>query len=63
MGLTNLQGKGIDTEGRWLKKNGRSIFGFKHHEVVDENGLIVFDGILFFLIFNPVWIIFRRTTI
>lgn len=39
--LTKLQGKGLDTEGRWLKKNGRSIFGFKHHDAVDENGLII----------------------
>ncbi len=30
--LTKLQGKGVDTEGRWLKKNGRSIFDFKHHD-------------------------------
>ena len=39
--LTKLQGKGMDTEGRWLKKNGHSIFGFRHHRAVDENGLII----------------------
>ena len=31
----------MDTEGRWLKKNGHSIFGFRHHRAVDENGLII----------------------
>lgn len=39
--LTKIQSKGVNTEGRWLKKNGRLIFGFKHHEVVDENRLIL----------------------
>lgn len=39
--LQKLQGKGVDTAGRWLKKGGRSIFGFKHHDAVDENGMIL----------------------
>ena len=39
--LKKLQGKGVDTEGRWVKKGGRSRFGFKHHDGVDANGLIV----------------------
>lgn len=39
--LKKQQGKGVDIEGRWVKKGGRSQFGFKHHDAVDENGLIV----------------------
>jgi IS5 family transposase len=38
--LKKQQGKGVDAEGRWLKKGGRSVFGFKHHDAVDDNGLI-----------------------
>lgn len=39
--LKALQEKGVDPEGRWLKKGGRFIFGFKHHDAVDENGMIL----------------------
>lgn len=39
--LVKLQGKGVDTEGRWLKKGGKTIFGFKRHDAVDENGMIL----------------------
>ncbi|MDR2534213.1 MAG: transposase [Tannerellaceae bacterium] len=39
--LKKQQGKGVDIEGRPLKKNGRSIFGFKRHDAVDDNGLIL----------------------
>jgi IS5 family transposase len=31
----------VDTEGRWLKKGKRCVFGFKRHDAVDENGMIV----------------------
>ena len=39
--LKKQQGKGVDTEGRWVKKGGHFHFGFKHHDAVDENGLVV----------------------
>ncbi len=39
--LKKLQGKGVDTEGRWLKKGNRTIFGYKRHDAVDENGMIL----------------------
>ena len=39
--LKKQQGKGVDTEGRWVKKGGSFHFGFKHHDAVDENGLVV----------------------
>jgi IS5 family transposase len=38
--LKKLQGKGVDAEGRWLKKGKRTVFGFKRHDAVDENGMI-----------------------
>lgn len=39
--LQKLQGKGVDTEGRWLKKAGRCIFSFKQQTAVDKNGMIL----------------------
>lgn len=39
--LKRLVGTGVDIEGRWLKKGGRSIFGFKQQTAVDQNGLVV----------------------
>lgn len=39
--IKKQQEKGVDTEGRWVKKGGRFHFGFKHHDAVDENGLVV----------------------
>ncbi len=32
---------GVDTEARWIKKSGKSIFGYKQHTVVDDNGLVI----------------------
>lgn len=32
---------GVDTEARWVKKAGKSVFGYKQHTVVDDNGLIL----------------------
>jgi IS5 family transposase len=39
--LRKLQGKGVDTDGRWLKKGKRCVFGLKRHDAVDANGVIV----------------------
>jgi IS5 family transposase len=36
--------KGADPEGRWIKKSGKTRFGYKKHVVTDEEGLIL--GIL-----------------
>lgn len=33
--------QGVDKEARWLKKGGKLIYGFKKHEAVDENGMVV----------------------
>lgn len=32
---------GADSEGRWLKKGGKTHFGFKKHIATDENGLVL----------------------
>lgn len=32
---------GVDTEARWVKKSGKSVFGYKQHTVVDDNGLVI----------------------
>lgn len=32
---------GVDGEARWLKKAGKSVFGYKQHTVVDHQGLII----------------------
>jgi len=32
---------GVDGEARWLKKAGKSVFGYKQHTVVDANGLVL----------------------
>ena len=32
---------GVDGEARWLKKAGKSVFGYKQHTLVDGNGLVV----------------------
>jgi IS5 family transposase len=34
--LKKQQSKGVDPDGRWLKKGGRSVFGFRHHDAVDD---------------------------
>jgi IS5 family transposase len=39
--LKKLSSKGTDTEARWLKKGNRTIFGYKRHDGVDENGMIL----------------------
>ena len=32
---------GVDSEARWLKKAGKTVFGYKQHTVVDANGLVI----------------------
>lgn len=32
---------GVDTEARWVKKGGKSVFGYKQHTAVDDNGLVM----------------------
>lgn len=32
---------GVDTEARWVKKGGKSVFGYKQHTMVDDNGLVM----------------------
>lgn len=39
--LKKIVSKGTDTEARWLKKGKRTVFGYKRHDGVDENGMIL----------------------
>lgn len=32
---------GVDSEARWVRKGGKSVFGYKQHTVVDGNGLVL----------------------
>lgn len=32
---------GVDSEARWLKKAGKSVFGYKQHTLVDHQGLVI----------------------
>lgn len=32
---------GVDSEARWVKKGGQSLFGYKQHTMVDANGLVL----------------------
>jgi Transposase DDE domain len=32
---------GVDTEARWVKKVGKSVFGYKQHTAVDDNDLVM----------------------
>ncbi len=31
----------VDTEARWLKKNDKSVFGYKQHTLFNNNGLVL----------------------
>lgn len=39
--LKKIVSKGTDTEARWLTKGNRTVFGYKRHDGVDENGMIL----------------------
>lgn len=32
---------GVDAEACWVKKSGQSVFGYKQHALVDDNGLVL----------------------
>lgn len=31
----------VNTEPRWVKKNDKSVFSYKQHTLVDDNGLVM----------------------
>jgi len=39
--LKKLQGKGVDDEARWLKKGKTTVFGYKKHHAVDDDGMVL----------------------
>ncbi|MBY0474373.1 MAG: transposase [Nitrosomonas sp.] len=32
---------GVDAKARWVKKGGKSVFGYRQHTLVDNNGLML----------------------
>jgi transposase, IS5 family len=41
MQVVEVAQPGVDTEARWVKKDGKSVFGYKQHTLVDDNGLVM----------------------
>ncbi len=41
MQVIEVEQPGVDTEARWVKKGGKSVFGYKQHTLVDSNGLMM----------------------
>jgi len=41
MQVVEVTQPGVDTEARWVKKGGKSVFGYKQHCIVDVNGLVM----------------------
>jgi len=41
MKVVEISQSGVDTEARWVKKGGKSVFGYKQHTMVDDNGLVI----------------------
>jgi len=41
MRIIEVTQSGVDSEARWVKKGGKSIFGYKQHTVVDDDGLVM----------------------
>lgn len=39
--VQKIERPGTDSEGRWVKKAGKLRYGYKRHDAVDENGMIV----------------------
>ncbi len=39
--LNKIEQPGSDTEARWLKKGGKSTYGYKKHLAVDKNGMVL----------------------
>ncbi|SFK55097.1 transposase, IS5 family [Nitrosomonas aestuarii] len=40
MRIAEVTQPGVDTEARWVKKGGQSMFDYKQHTLVDDNGLV-----------------------
>lgn len=41
MRVIEVDQPGVDNEARWVKKSDKSVFGYKQHTVVDDNGLVL----------------------
>ncbi len=41
MQVVEVNQPGVDTDARWVKKAGKSVFGYKQHTLVDDKGLVI----------------------
>lgn len=41
MRIIEVTQPGVDSEARWVKKGGQSVFGYKQHTMVDDDGLVM----------------------
>ncbi len=41
MKVIEVRQPGVDAEARWTKKGGKTLFGYKQHTLVDDNGLVI----------------------
>ncbi len=41
MKFVEVSQPGVDADARWVKKGCKSVFGYKQHTVVDDNGLVI----------------------
>ena len=41
MRVIEVNQPGVDTDARWVRKGGKSMFGYKQHTLVDDNGLVM----------------------
>jgi len=41
MKVIEVEQPGVDTDARWVKKSGKSVYGYKQHTLVDDNGLVM----------------------
>ncbi|WP_410896839.1 transposase [Pontibacter sp. E15-1] len=39
--LLKVPKPGVDTEGRWIKKAGKLLYGYKRHAVTDTEGMVL----------------------
>jgi len=41
MQVVEVTQPGVDTEAHWVKKGGKSVFGYKQHTILKDNGLVM----------------------
>ncbi len=41
MKIIKVEQPGVDTDARWVKKGGKSVFGYEQYILIDDNGLVM----------------------